>query len=223
MQVFASSSDPTVAAMNLDDKRLNKMITESAQIICTIFSADGVKDLPFKPTHASHPAVKWAGHSDENLHWLARHHTALIGEWFWRFNKTHASGLSADLLSHARYAKEPEKFHNGASNQLRELDYTWCENVHDAYRLYLTARWLGDTDKPKWTKHRMPLWFDWPFADPVLGYLLVNRVKSLLRINTKNIRCPRCGSSNFHIDSQLSFNCKETSPWLRCLSWHELK
>lgn len=39
MNIFASDACPTKAARNLDDKRVVKMVLESAQIICTIWYA----------------------------------------------------------------------------------------------------------------------------------------------------------------------------------------
>ena len=129
MQLFVTSEDPLACAIWLDDKRLNKIITESAQILCTVLADDGIKNLPFKPTHAHHPIVKWAGDTDANLNWTADYHRALHQEWQYRFGKTHGSGMSTLHLASVRNTKPPKTFQNSAKNDLRELDFTWVEDT----------------------------------------------------------------------------------------------
>lgn len=193
MQIFATSSCPKQCAEWLDDKRLNKMVTESAQMICTIAHSDGKKNLPFKPTHAHHPLVKWADSDNRNLWWLQRHHYALSGEWTHRMGKIHASTLHEMYLPGIPTQKEPETFRNCAANDMRGLDFRWCDDVHLAYRMYLYARWLKDTRKPKWSKRNEP---NWRMDVGDLYYrILCERAMSL--VNTKQpqgeIPCPRCG------------------------------
>ena len=84
MNLFATSPDPVTSAQWLDSKRVNKMLTESAQIICTVLASDRIKGLPFKPTHGHHPIVKWAGDTHSNLWWTVQHHIALHDEWLYR-------------------------------------------------------------------------------------------------------------------------------------------
>lgn len=186
MNIFATSSDPKQSAMWLDDKRVNKMITESAQIICTVLAGDGIKNLPFKSTHEHHPVVLWAGDTPQNLNWLLQHHIALAVEWEHRFDKTHASGLRPGFIAHIPPAKQPQTFQNSAKNTSRNLDFTWCDDVHLAYRMYLSARWLNDTRPPKWTKRFEP---DWKLHCGEEGYFdLCKRA-----IKKEDNICPRCG------------------------------
>jgi hypothetical protein len=222
MQVFASSSDPTLCAQWLDDKRVNKMITESAQIICTVLRTDGIKNLPFKSTHEHHPVTKWAGSSGANLWWLLRHHFALHAEWSHRFGKLHASGLSEEQTASVRITKEPQTFLNAAKSTIREVDFTWVEDVHQAYRLYLTARWLRDTLQPKWTKRSAPGWYDLPFVnDDQESLMLINKMRELIGSGFEgSMNCVRCGDK-LSYQSRNDFECKGGD--YTCLKWQKLK
>lgn len=193
MQIFATSPDPKQCAEWLDDKRLNKMVTESAQILCTVAHQDGKRNLPFKPTHEHHPLVKWAADNDRNLWWLQRHHFALSGEWAHRFNKIHGSTLHEMYLPGVPVKGEPESFRNCAANDARGLDFRWCDDVHLAYRMYLYARWLNDTLKPRWSKRNEPYWLmdtgDRYYFD------LCQRAVSMVDLKKPEgkMPCPRCG------------------------------
>lgn len=86
MQIFVTSSDPQQAAINLDDKRVCKMIVESAQIMSTVMHERGIEG-PYKPTHIHHPCVKWAGYSKRNFQWLLEHFYYLLVEYKKRYEK----------------------------------------------------------------------------------------------------------------------------------------
>ncbi len=85
MNIFASSPCPTQSALNLDDRRLVKMVLESAQLLSTI------RGGPYKPTHINHPSTLWAKEYPENTKWLYLHFLALAEEYRRRFNRTHKS------------------------------------------------------------------------------------------------------------------------------------
>lgn len=218
MNLFATSPCPKQSAIWLDDKRVNKMLTESAQILCTVLHADGIKNLPFKPTHQSHPVVRWSGDTDANLYWVAQHHTFLFGEWVHRFGKSHASGLSPAVLSHIRNTKSPQTFQNSAKNDSRGLDFTWCDDVHKAYQMYMTARWVNDTLKPKWTKRCIP---NWCFDAGDSGYFDLCKRAADLIIKQKidgEVACPRCGENlkyQGHKKTLIRLEC----PTPNCLVW----
>lgn len=213
MNIFATSSDPKQSAMWLDDKRVNKMITESAQIICTVLAGDSIEDLPFKSTHEHHPIVLWAGSTPQNLYWLSQHHVFLYGEWVHRFDKPHASGLKPKVLSHIPQAKPPKTFQNSAKNTSRGLDFTWCADVHLAYRMYMTARWINDTRAPKWTKRHEP---DWRLHCGEEGYFDLCKRAILKKDNI----CPRCGDEMISSGKGrlTSVRCKTSD----CILWEPI-
>lgn len=230
MQVFVTSPDPQLSAQWLDDKRVNKMITESAQIICTVLSGDGVKDLPFKPTHHHHPITKWADYAHQNLFWLSCHHKSLVAEWQHRRGSKHGSSLPSWVFRHIPDSKPPKSFQNSAKNGSRDLDFTWIDDTHLAYQLYLAIRWLTDTNEPTWTKRKRPDWYGHPFGYQNVNrkdnfdrsMLLIERTKKLIGKDKDNkMICPNCGYT-LKYESKFKFECKRDLGFgVNCLSWDE--
>lgn len=68
MNIFATSPDPTACAQALDDKRVVKMVLESAQVICTVLNSRGIP-TPYRSTHEHNPITLWS-HDDDHLAWL---------------------------------------------------------------------------------------------------------------------------------------------------------
>lgn len=83
MNIFILSRSPDEAAQMQCDKHVVKMCLETAQILSTIVGG------PYKPTHANHPCVKWAGESYSNFFWLREHGIALCREYTYRYGKVH--------------------------------------------------------------------------------------------------------------------------------------
>ena len=147
MNIQATHEHPYNSAVALDDKRLIKMILESAQMYCTVTG-----DTTYRPTHSNHPVTKWAQH---NLSWLIQWHQALAGEYFHRFKKTHKSFTDV-----GQYMTSPPgvtvDFCNAARG--KDLDFTHIKDTHKAYRFYMRARWYTDKKPATWT-NRMPPWW----------------------------------------------------------------
>ena len=103
MNIFAFSDDPYTAAKLLDDRRVNKMLLESVQIISTVCHEVSFPVIPmtkagtpYKPTHKNHPAVKWAGECVGNFKWLCDY-THWLGFMFkLRFGREHSCAKAFD-------------------------------------------------------------------------------------------------------------------------------
>jgi len=89
VNIFYLDHDPAVAAMYQHDKHVVKMCLETAQILCTVQHRYG-RTAPYKPTHANHPSVLWAGDCVLNYRWLVKHGEALCAEYAHRYGKEHA-------------------------------------------------------------------------------------------------------------------------------------
>ena len=66
MNIFASHPDALKCAQYLDDKRVVKMVLETAQMLSTAIQLDSdydYKDLVYKPTYANHPCNVWVRQS----------------------------------------------------------------------------------------------------------------------------------------------------------------
>ena len=156
MNIFAVSPSHQECVEALDDKRLVKMVLETAQIICTVLNDRGIP-TPYRSTHKNHPCVQWSMR-DDNLDWLVGYFHAICGEYTFRYGKVHK--CFETIKDHLPDFKDrkPSSFQNSARNGSLNLDFTDLP-VHDAYREYLNVRWQGDVREPRWTNRRRPTFF----------------------------------------------------------------
>lgn len=164
MNIFAISRHPVKCAKALDDKRLNKMILETAQILCTVINErEGSQVTRYRNSHVHHPITKWAMSNEDHVRWLYELGMAYGDEILYRFGRKHACHSVIEELptrwswiEDALMCDEIE-FHNGARHMGLGLDFTHLP-VGKAYRSYLRIRWLGDKREPKWTRRKEPVW-----------------------------------------------------------------
>jgi hypothetical protein len=144
MNIFATSSCPIESAKALDDKRVIKMILESAQLLSSAIWLNGGKG-PYRLTHANHPCTIWVRTSKANYNWLLTHYKALLNEYTNRYSKTHkCASLLTTLTEGANYLPNDtlNPFVNCTS--YKELD------IHTAYKLYLNDKWDSAKRSPTW-------------------------------------------------------------------------
>ncbi len=163
MNIFVTSSCPVTCAVELDDKRVVKMILESAQLLSTaIYLRSGTlyEDI-YKPTHSKHPCTIWSCQSLGNWEWLYQHMEALCEEYTFRYGKIHKSSFLMERLW--RYRTIPgfdgglTPFANCTRSEVLKVDFRSMIDVHDAYRLYMCAKYSANPTK--WTKRNPPWWF----------------------------------------------------------------
>lgn len=163
MNIFAVSKHPRSCARALDDKRLNKMILETAQILCAVLNGRGFT-TPYRSSHVNHPITKWAASDDDHLKWLYHLGIAYGQEIIYRHSRKHSCHLVLEGLTFQapwlseKIDVEDIQLHNGARHKGLGLDFTHLP-VHEAYRTYLSARWPNDKRAPTWTRRRPPSWY----------------------------------------------------------------
>lgn len=153
MNIFITSNDPRECAEYLDDKRVVKMVLETAQMLSTAVRSVGI-DAGYKATHANHPCNQWVRESKQNFHWLYLHGIALADEYHTRYGKQHKSfPLIVELGQYANKfpSKGLTKFANCAANKQLGINYKDMQDVTVAYQLYLNDRWDNDKRKPTWS------------------------------------------------------------------------
>ena len=155
MNIFITSNCPIESANFLDDKRVNKMCLETAQLLSSALRLCGYtgEDV-YKITHKNHPSNVWCRTTRGNYKWLLEHFRALCDEYTRRGGKVHASSklfpifeVNIGLIP----VGEQMPFSNNARNLTKGVDFTHETDVTLAYRLYLKSRWLTDTREPKWS------------------------------------------------------------------------
>ena len=149
MNIFATHDDPIIAANYLDDKRANKMLLESTQLLCTAINYHAGKEIaPYKSTHVNHPCAVWVRENDSNWTWLYAYAQALAVRFSDYKKKPHKCGYvlgklmvyAMGILPHG----ERSPFVNCAQNSKLGIDFTNIQDVHEAYKQYLDARWKTD-------------------------------------------------------------------------------
>lgn len=165
MNIFATSPDPVLSAAALDDRRMAKMVLETAQIMCSalhrVLHPRHHDDIPYRPTHIGHPCVVWAAHSRLNFLWLHSHGRALADQFLLRHQKEHKS--RAVISRCASIAEQHQPWpaertaltpHPNVTTITNDLD------VHRCYRSYLEIKWRQDTPpNPRWTRTTPPAWY----------------------------------------------------------------
>lgn len=168
MNIFASYPDPVTSAKVLDDGRVNKMITESLQMIAVVMHKYGVPH-EFIPTnasmrvfsaraHAQHPCTIWAGKSGTNFMWLVEHTRALCGEFERRYGKPQRGAANTDGLENALpYLPigDLTPFPNCTT-------FKYIEDVHAAYKHALLDKWVNKKPKYKQTWYGSTTFPGWP-------------------------------------------------------------
>lgn len=164
MNIFVTSNDPFISAKNLDDKRVNKMITESIQMLAYALDRHGSALKPYtkdnnpykvKGPHKKHPCSIWAGNTRENYLWLLHHTVALCDEFMMRSGKPQSGSTNLPILT-AGAEDIPigplEPFQN--SSMYKDMD-----NVIDAYKATMIYKWDHDKRMPVWTVNGPPTWY----------------------------------------------------------------
>ena len=90
MNIFAVNDDPRIAALQLPDKLIPKMIVESAQMLSTahrVLDGDAGADAKglYKKAYENHPSTIWVRKDAMNYWWLWMHALTLCAEYRWRF------------------------------------------------------------------------------------------------------------------------------------------
>ena len=166
MNIFVTDLCPILSAKALDNKRLVKMILESAQLLSAAIylnSDETVYPDIYKPTHLKHPCTIWASENRSNWLWLYDHFMALCAEYTFRYGKEHKSqSLSAALLKYSTClpdAKDKTPFANCTKSDDLKCNFKNHPDTLEAYQQYLCVKWNNDKFKPKWTNREAPQWY----------------------------------------------------------------
>lgn len=155
MNIFVTSPDPVECALALDDKRLVKMVLETAQIMSAVCDRHRCwNKYMYRVTHRNHPCTLWAGDTSENFWWLYRHGKALSEEYSYRYLRIHQSSRvifnCRNVYLFSPIAGEPTPFVN--CTNFKELP------VHRAYKQALNEKWRNDKRPPTWKGREQPHW-----------------------------------------------------------------
>ena len=179
MNIFYVDSNPEVAARNMVDRHVVKMILETAQLLSTAHrvidgeeyvgqSQSGRKAkrwrlsgnadaIMYAATHINHPSAVWVRENSANYDWLYDHLLALGREYTHRYGRTHLTiDKLKDILEDA-----PENIEQ--SNLMTKMpscmdkQYIVSLDPITNYRNYYN---YGKTDLLRWSNRPPPQWID---------------------------------------------------------------
>lgn len=145
MNIFVTSENPIKCAQYLDDKRVVKMVLETAQILSNALLLNGQK-APYKLTHKGNKLIEWAAATKDNYFWLLTHFCALCDEYSLRYNRKHKCEQYVDVFC--------EGLASIKSGELQPwVNYSYYKEMDDiflAYQKTLADKWENDKRTPTW-------------------------------------------------------------------------
>lgn len=182
MQIFATDPCPLRCAQVLDDSRVRKMVTETAQLLSTAIRK---LDEAWAEKHELYQRVpQGAALSDwamdpVHMRWLSLHSVGLCAA-------LNDRGLSPGKYLNTRrvlkachkFASErnnerdprPAWFVNATRNERDGVDFKHVADTHLAYRYYLDARW---SVQQQYAPHLRPHWSS-PAAAPAWASSIIH-------------------------------------------------
>jgi len=153
MNIFVVSPNQKECAQMLDDKRLQKMILESAQMLSAALHRHG-GNPPYKLSHKNHPCTLWTGDSRENYLWHLHLLHEMHLEYVSRRSKSHKSYTDCFLTLKSQAILIPE----GALTPFANCSLYKDKQVFDAYKMTMKNKWENDKIVPRWTNSSRPEW-----------------------------------------------------------------
>ena len=152
MNIFVLDDSPKRCAKYHKDKHVNKMLLESAQMLCTAHWVLG-NEAPYNKTHVNHPCTKWARESTENYNWLLELAENLVAEYDYRYgNKVHATTQVVAWLRN----NKPDLPSKGITERPMAMDDEYkTKSIVYSYRDYYISEKL---EGASWTNRPKPSW-----------------------------------------------------------------
>jgi hypothetical protein len=153
VNIFYLDKNPRRAAEMMHDKHVVKMVLETAQILSTVCHRHGcwVPEM-YRPTHANHPSVLWAGESVERFQWLYAHGLWLGKEFEYRYGHAHKSSGVIDLVPYFTPQEFPQA-HWTEPPQAMPDEFKIAGDSVAAYRAYYLGR---KVEQSGWTRRPVP-------------------------------------------------------------------
>ncbi len=168
MNIFLTSFNPKEATSHLDDLRLNKMILETVQLLCSAHHHFfGDNHLLYKDTHFNHPCTIWTRKNTDNYSWLVDYFDCLAQEKMRRDLtikkkekvKPHKSWAELFELLNSRKTDDYKKEISDEFFNFNCTDFKDEKDVRIAYQKQLVKKWSNDFRAPKWTGCDVPDFF----------------------------------------------------------------
>lgn len=175
LNIFYINSDPIIAAQQMVDRHVIKMILETAQLLSTahrvldgkmvvvpnengrkmkrwVLSDDRETKL-YVATHIHHPSAIWCRETSANYQWLYWHFVALLDEYTHRYGKIHKCDNMKVVLSELPKSIK----HSGFTQPTPAMDEQYVV-AGDSLASYMKYYKYGKKHLHTWTKRTPPEW-----------------------------------------------------------------
>jgi hypothetical protein len=191
MNIFVLDTNALVAAEQMCDKHIPKMIVETTQMLCTThricdcigeyydFGKSGRKikrwkhktdsdprtPTLYKAAMVNHPCNVWLRESIENYRWLSLHGIQLLSEFKTRFGNFHGSSKVLGWCA----VNDPENISDAKQTPFAQAMPDKYKDPNDAVNAYRTY-YVSDKSKfAKWEKkNNEPYWWTERLKDKLL-------------------------------------------------------
>lgn len=154
MNIFVTSPSPIQSAQWLDDKRVNKMVLETAQLLSAAVILKGGTSK-YALTHYNHPCAVWARKTSSNFKWLYQHGIALADVYKLAYGRSHACiPVIEDCYKQAGLIPRDVLTPFANATPYKNTDMA----IHLVYRKYMCDKWNED-QRPTWKNRDIPPWF----------------------------------------------------------------
>ena len=165
MNIFLTSFDSKEAASHLDDLRLNKMILETAQLLCCAYRhLFGEDERLYRDTHFNHPCAVWSRASIDNYSWLVQYFEDLTQE---KIKRDKIAKKESQIKPHKSWRDLYEIFRSKKTDTYKArisaeffnfncTDFKDERDVRIAYQKQMMKKWENDLRPPKWAGGGMP-------------------------------------------------------------------
>jgi len=156
MNIFVLNEDPYLAAQDMCDKHVVKMVLETGQMLSTVQRLHGNDDdRLYRMTNVFHPCTVWTGASRMNYKWVVDHFTALALEYRYRYEKSHKTWHQLHHI--VKDCPNDITLFNQTPFALAMPDEYKTDDAVQSYRNY----YLGEKhDILAYTKRDMPDWVE---------------------------------------------------------------
>ncbi|MFT7245656.1 MAG: hypothetical protein ACI82A_003027 [Candidatus Azotimanducaceae bacterium] len=154
MNIFILDEDIERCAQYHCDQHVNKMVLESAQMLCTALNKKGFT-TPYRSTHINHPCVLWIESSYDHFEWLKELALELNREGCLRYNrdKDHASIAIIQQIENHQY----ERAGSLPFAQAMPDQYKIEGDPVSAYRAF----YIGEKSSfATWRNREIPAWYE---------------------------------------------------------------
>jgi len=165
MNIFVVDPYPSLCAQCLDDRRLNKMIVETGQLLSSALWYWGADECVYvyRESYKNHPCTKWVRKNMDNFVWTFSLFEEMIHERKRRGFGEHKSERIFPMFENYIRRKGHHFWHIVRPGEFCNCSLYKDEEIFRAYMLTLQEKWEAEENRgyiPQFTNREKPWFYD---------------------------------------------------------------